>query len=351
MIAIPKRHMTESAPLRVPHVPAPPDVGEPPKDSLRSEDAANPRRFFFSKPLRPGNGGAHPGPADVVTVHYTAWTTGGSTIDDSQSRGQPAVWHLNDLMDGLARGIRLMVPGEKRRFWIPPAMAHEWATEMLVYDVDLITCAPPPGRPVRAEIGNPPQDAVRTSSGLAFKVLRAGAGTEHPKPLGTVTVHYTAWTSNGGEIFDDSVGRNAPATTPVDTLIPGLSEAIQRMVVGEKTRFWIPPELAYSEPMPRAAFVFDVELLAIQHAAEGRPGTIRVQCNSPDAIYTLILPDGTPQRAKGAQTFADLAPGSYRIQPARLKLYSIGIVASPADLTLAPGGMLEITINYFPIVE
>ena len=339
------------SPLHVPRVPAPPDVAEPPTDALRSEDAANHQRFFFSKLLRAGDGSAHPGPTDIVTVHYTAWTTSGTTIDDSRSRGRPSVWALNQLMDGLARGIRLMVPGEKRRLWIPRAMAHEWATETLVYDVDLIACAPPPAQPPRAEIGNPPGDADRTPSGLSFKVLRPGTGTEQPKRLSTITIHYTGWTSNGGQIFDDSVGRNAPLTTAVDALMPGLSEAVQRMVVGEKTRFWIPPQLAFVKPMPISAFVFDVELLAVQHAIEGRPGTIRVQCNSPDADYTLILPDGTPRPGKGPHTFADAAPGSYRIKPAQLRLYSVAIVASPADLTLTPGGTLDITINYIPIVR
>ena len=43
----------------------------------------------------------------------------------------------------------------------------------------------------------------------------------------------------------------------VDTLIPGLSEALLRMVIGEKTRFWIPPNLADSPGPNPMAFVFD----------------------------------------------------------------------------------------------
>jgi hypothetical protein len=81
------------------------------------------------------------------------------------------------------------------------------------------------------------------------------------------------------------------------------------------------------------------------------PGTIRVTSNSPDARYTLILPDGTLRSGKGTQIFTDSAPGAYRIKPDPLRLFSVAVAASPADRTLVPGGALDITINYVPIVR
>ena len=49
-------------------------------------------------------------------------------------------------------------------------------------------------------------------------------------------------------------------------MIPGWTEGVQLMVVGEKTRFWIPEELAYEgrRGAPAGMLVFDVELIAIQ---------------------------------------------------------------------------------------
>src|SRR6266496_5295552 len=129
---------------------------------------------------------------------------------------------------------------------------------MLVYDVELLAIAPPPAWPTPADMRSVPADATRLSSGLAFKVLRRGTGTERPKPMSTATLHYTAWTTNGTTIFDDTVARDAPMTAAVDTLIPGLSEGLQRMVVGERARFWIPADLGYAPPLPRASTVFDV---------------------------------------------------------------------------------------------
>jgi peptidylprolyl isomerase len=78
-------------------------------------------------------------------------------------------------------------------------------------------------------------------------------------------VHYSGWTTNG-ELFDSSVQRGEPATFPLNKVIPGWTEGVQMMVVGEKRRFWIPVQLAYNNQpgMPKGMLVFDVELLAIK---------------------------------------------------------------------------------------
>lgn len=333
--------------LDVPQIPAPPDVAQPPADAVRT-----PRSMLASKVLRPGTGQIHPRSTDLVTVHYTAWTLDGTTVDDSRSRRTPTVWTPNHLMEGLTVGILLMVVGETRRLWIPQSMAHEWASGPMVFDVELLAIAEAPASPTRNDILTPPADAARRSSGLSVKVLRSGTGSERPKPMSTVTIHYTAWTTYGTVMFDDSVARDTPLTVAVDTLVPGLSEGLQSMVVGQKSRFWIPAALAYTPPgPPRSDLVFDVELLAIQRAIDGAFGTIRVQTNSPDAGYLLILPDGTPLTAKGPKTFARTVPGRYRVKAATMKSYALGIVSSPADMALAPGGTLDITIIYTPIVQ
>ena len=339
--------MLRDAQLDIPQIPPPADVAQPPADAVRSVPTA---LAFFSKILTPGSGPDRPGPTDIVTVHYTAWTADGTTIDDSRSRGKPTVWDVSQLMAGLNAGIQLMIAGEKRRLWIPPALAYSWPTKQsVVFDVELLSIAPPPA--TAAELSAAPADVPRTSSGLAYRVLRPGKEAERPKPMSTVTIHYTAWTSDR-RIFDDSVARGEPLTVAVDTVIPGLSEALQRMVVGEKSRFWIPAELAYTTPgPPQTSLMFDVELLAIQRQAAGQPGTIHVQSNSPDAGYLLVQPDGTALSEKEPRVIAGAVPGRYRIKPAKMRSYAIGLVASPADMVLPPGGTLSITITYKPIIQ
>ena len=118
--------------------------------------------------------------------------------------------------------------------------------------------------PAPDDVGAPPEDAQRSDSGLASRVLVKGSGAEHPTVTGTVTVHYTGWTTDG-KMFDSSVVRGQPSTFPLNRVIKGWTEGLQLMVVGEKRRFWIPAALAYGENgrVP-GMLVFDVELFEIQ---------------------------------------------------------------------------------------
>jgi peptidylprolyl isomerase len=133
----------------------------------------------------------------------------------------------------------------------------------------LAACAGPRGSsspiPAPADVAAPPADAVKTSSGLASKVLTAGTGTRHPRANSRVTVNYTGWTTDG-KMFDSSVVRGEPATFGLDQVIPGWTEGVQMMVEGEKRRFWIPEDLAYGgrPAAPQGMLVFDVELIRIE---------------------------------------------------------------------------------------
>ncbi len=107
-----------------------------------------------------------------------------------------------------------------------------------------------------------------TSSGLQYKVLKAGSGTVHPKATDRVKVHYHG-TLIDGTVFDSSVDRGEPITFALNQVIKGWTEGLQLMVVGEKTRLFIPSELAYgkrsagSAIAPNSTLIFDVELLGI----------------------------------------------------------------------------------------
>ncbi len=53
---------------------------------------------------------------------------------------------------------------------------------------------------------------------------------------------------------------------PLNRVIPGWTEGLQLMVVGEKRRFWIPEDLAYKGQAgaPQGTLVFDVELVSFK---------------------------------------------------------------------------------------
>jgi hypothetical protein len=126
--------------------------------------------------------------------------------------------------------------------------------------VDAAVPAPP-------DVAAPPADALKTSSGLASKMLRVGLGRDHPGPHSHVLVSYTGWTPDG-KMFDTSVKTGGPVPLDVDGVIAGWTEGLQLMVAGEKRRFWIPGKLAYDNldmpGAPKGPLVFDIELLEVR---------------------------------------------------------------------------------------
>ncbi len=111
------------------------------------------------------------------------------------------------------------------------------------------------------------QGVQTTASGLQYKVLKVGDGSTHPTAADRVTVHYHG-TLIDGTVFDSSVARGEPIAFGLNQVIKGWTEGVQLMVKGEKTRFYIPSELAYGNrsagKIPSGStLIFDVELLGI----------------------------------------------------------------------------------------
>ena len=112
------------------------------------------------------------------------------------------------------------------------------------------------------------EDGVKTTaSGLQYKVLTTGTGTTHPTQSDKVKVHYHG-TLTDGTVFDSSVARGQPISFGLNQVIKGWTEGLQLMVVGEKTRLFIPSDLGYgnraSGSIPAGStLIFDVELLGI----------------------------------------------------------------------------------------
>ena len=255
-------------------IPAPDDVAAAPSDAVRTPSG------LASKVLLGGTSNQKPGPNDRVKVHYTGWTKDGVMFDSSIARGSPIVFGVTEVIKGWTEALLLMSLGEKRRVWIPGALAYGESPRRgapagdLVFEIELIeikTAPPPP-----TDLKEPPKDAKKTKSGLAYKILTAGKGKDHPKEKDNVTVNYSGWTPADGKMFDSSSNRDEPAYFVVNGTIKGWTEGLQLLVVGDKARFWIPADLAYgdkpSKPgVPVGPLVFDVELLAINAAPKPTP--------------------------------------------------------------------------------
>jgi FKBP-type peptidyl-prolyl cis-trans isomerase len=237
----------------------PPDLTTPPADARKSADG------LVSKQLQAGTSADHPGAGDFVHIRYAVWkASDGSVVDFTRTEGTSFVESAK-LLPGMREMFEQMTPGEKCRAWIPASLGGGKipAGDSFVVDGQLVDIVHPPSAP--ADVAAPPADAVRTSSGLAYKILVPGSGTTHPKGRSTVVVHYSGWTTDG-RMFDSSVLRGEPAEFSLERVVPGWTEGIQLMTEGEKVRFWIPQKLAYNgqQGMPAGMLVFDVELIKVR---------------------------------------------------------------------------------------
>jgi len=111
------------------------------------------------------------------------------------------------------------------------------------------------------------QGVQTTQTGLQYRVIQQGQG---PSPtLGDVVkCNYRGTLINGTE-FDSSARQGEPATFPVNRVIPGWTEALQKMHVGDKWQLFVPAKLAYGMNPPGppieagSTLVFDIELVEI----------------------------------------------------------------------------------------
>ena len=122
-------------PPPAPRTPA--DVAAPPSDATVTASG------LAYKVVTPGHGKSHPSETSKVEVHYSGWTTDGKMFDSSITRGRPATFPLNRVIEGWTEGVQLMVEGEKTIFWIPEALAYKGRPGkpmgMLVFEVELLS--------------------------------------------------------------------------------------------------------------------------------------------------------------------------------------------------------------------
>jgi FKBP-type peptidyl-prolyl cis-trans isomerase len=128
------------------------------------------------------------------------------------------------------------------------------------------------------------KNVVELPSGLRYEIVKPGEGA-FPKPTETVKVHYTGALVNG-TVFDSSLQPREPGAAvvpvefPLDSVIPGWTEGIQKINKGGKIRLYVPPHLGYGDEgrpgiPPASTLVFDVELLDIK-PTPAEPASIAV---------------------------------------------------------------------------
>jgi FKBP-type peptidyl-prolyl cis-trans isomerase len=115
-----------------------------------------------------------------------------------------------------------------------------------------------------ADLANPPADAERSDDGLVTKVLAKGTGTTHLADGDLARVRYTVWKADGTLVQHVPAPRSA--VIGKSKMIPGWGTAVQKMVVGEQRRVWIPAALSAGKIKEGEMLVIDTELLEILEA-------------------------------------------------------------------------------------
>ena len=98
------------------------------------------------------------------------------------------------------------------------------------------------------------EGVVMLPSGLQYKILRKGDGTDHPTESSPCECHYegrTAANYPDGPVFDSSYARGQPTTFAPNQVIGGWTEAMQLMVEGDKWELFIPSDLVRAPLSPR----------------------------------------------------------------------------------------------------
>jgi len=90
--------------------------------------------------------GAKPKATDTVEVHYRGTLINGAEFDSSYSRGQPATFPVNGVIQGWQEALQLMSEGAKWQLYVPSEIAYGsrgaggliGPNATLVFDVELL---------------------------------------------------------------------------------------------------------------------------------------------------------------------------------------------------------------------
>jgi FKBP-type peptidyl-prolyl cis-trans isomerase FklB len=159
---------------------------------------------------------------------------------------------------------------------------------------------------------------IALPDGLQYQIITNGVGPI-PNPTDRVSVNYRGTLIDGTE-FDSSYKRGKPAEFPVNAVIHGWTEALEKMPVGSKWKLFIPADLAYGEMgrpgiPPNSVLIFDIELLSTAATPSVSAPAVTAQPMTSDIIKVpsaeemkkgakieVIKPQDIPAAAAGTST-------------------------------------------------
>lgn len=228
----------------------------------------------------------------VVTIHYLGVNgRNGETFDGSYERGEPAVFPLDGVIPGFAKGLSGQTVGSRVLIGMPPEDGYPEGTpdggiqpgDSLLFVVDIISAnfetatgeevAPAEGLPTVTMTDGAPTiaiaDGVAAPAELQVQPLIKGPGAE-VTPDSTIQVQYRSWKYSDGELLEDAWRAQAG---PLSGLIDGWKEGLVGQTAGSRVMLVVPPALAYPDGRPDATpaleagetLVYVIDLLDVQN--------------------------------------------------------------------------------------
>jgi len=127
--------------IEPPKPPAPADVAGPPGDATRTASG------LAYKELAAGSSDRKPTLESTVIAHVSSWSTDGTSLQSTSSRGRPANIPLGRVFKGLQEALMLMTVGSEYRFWIPGELTRRPERGMVVFDIQLLGSREPQAAP------------------------------------------------------------------------------------------------------------------------------------------------------------------------------------------------------------
>ncbi|HEY1557098.1 MAG TPA: FKBP-type peptidyl-prolyl cis-trans isomerase [Kofleriaceae bacterium] len=159
------------------------------------------------------------------------------------------------------------------------------------------------------DLKTPPPDAVKTPSGLVYKVVTPNATGAQPKRNDTVMVNYTAWKPDTGDTFYTNKQAGKPMPIDLADAAPAFVEALPLLHKGETAMLWVPPNIGFkTKPAKPEARVYEIEIVDIKAA--------------PAVPADLAAPPATATATKSGAKVEVVKPGTGKDKAHRFDIVS-----------------------------
>ena len=228
----------------------------------------------------------------VVTVNYVGkGANTGQVFDESYTRGQPATFSLDGVIEGWSQGLVGMKVGGTRELVIPAELAYGDTPqpgstiepgETLVFRVDLLEVESPPSEDQVAVVEDRGQPDPVVPDPLPTELTEIddidGSGAE--VVAGSVVyIQFIAVAASSGEIVDSTWNEGVPIRVPLDETVQAWSEGMVGMKEGGRRTIVAPPSAVFSGPPPSdlgieadETLVFIIDLVSVASGGSAASG-------------------------------------------------------------------------------